>query len=190
MNDPIALFDTGQRPVDNLTHNQSLVVQTIVQFAEVEDSDPRLAIVLAASRIDDALIDLLQTYRLTKSQVPRTLRQRTGRARGIHLIDRRLYDFIDSLRVLRNAVCHGQTDRMALLKDPLRHHTEMIHDAASAVRFWTDGPVDPHDDLKRSVIGACVVGVLAVSIDLFDDDGRLVRKSFETLRDYWKAWIE
>lgn len=163
------------------SENEHRLLAILEVFAEIEQGDPRLMIVLAASRID-AVFEAFtpKLARQHKSRPPRRFSRRVKLAWSKGRIDDDFRRYVDALRYLRNETVHRPTTSVTLtIGEPLKR-IEIMHDCTRQVPVWSDQPT-PAADFGRCVFASCVAGVMAAELEFTDEAGEVLPMSFEPL---------
>ncbi len=154
---------------------------------EVESSDPRLMIILAASRIEGSLNAVLAEH-ASSFKVSKRFRTRINAAHTLQLIDDDLREFFDLVRWLRNRIAHDLTYAGSLSCDPFAPMVRRLCELAG-------GAAAPVADGYRGLRAALVAGVMAVGLSVSGADGSVTPQSFSRLRQIRQRsnradWIE
>tara|TARA_R110002049_G_scaffold47902_1_gene138353 strand:- start:46190 stop:46702 length:513 start_codon:yes stop_codon:yes gene_type:complete len=163
--------------MNDITENERRLRDVVELFAEIKCDDPRLMVVLAAGRIDAALMQMLDTYKRSDQRPPAKFQTRTRLAREWKLIDQPFATYVSNVRLLRNHIVHRDTRKGSLRSGPLASLTAKISDAASIVMLAEFGVQD-------RLHAAMVAGVLTAELDFFRADESLIPHGFGVLKDY------
>ena len=153
------------------------IERVLEYFAEVEDEDPRLILLLGYARIHTAIRDLIDrhTARQTNGRKPNLFKTQISSLRRAGVFDTGYYEYLRLYGRLRNHVAHYVTSRTTLAAEPYLSDVLRLHELSSVVRVWPE-PISPVDDLGRSVFALAIAGCLAIELG---EDGE--RKGFDSL---------
>ena len=188
MSNPIAYFEFPADQLADLSHNHERFTDAMRCFAEVECGDPRLIVIVAAARIEIAVLESLELYAHDIERMPNKFHSRMNQAKQRGIIDASFSKYASAIRKLRNIIAHQPTQLGSLKHGECQTLLRLAFNHMSSVPIWGE-TVDPDDDLVRSVFAICLAGVLAAEMDFFDDRGSLIPKGFNALRE-WAAGIE
>lgn len=145
----------------------NLQVERIIRyFAEVEDVDPRLMLILGYARIHTTIRDLIDQHvaRQTNGRKPNLFKTQTSALRRVGVLEASYYEFLRLYARVRNGIAHRITNRRALMQEPYHSDLLRLHELSSAVRVWPES-VSPTDDLGRCVFALSIAGCLAIELD-------------------------
>lgn len=179
MNTPISLAEFRCMDPDQMPHNEGVLYDVVQCFAEIEFSDPRLMIIIAAARIESALLTTFRVY-LPEFKPPSKFRTLVNSSRDNGLIDLDFASYLTALRRLRNFVAHNRSDGKSLKAKGRWSLVTQMHDLTECVPVW-GSVVPPTTDIRKSVFAFSLAGVLAAELDRFDRDGLLITKGFNTV---------
>ncbi|MDM4014676.1 hypothetical protein [Roseiconus lacunae] len=180
---PLTYLEFAGRNTAELPHNEATVLDTLQAFAEIEEGDPRLMVIVAGARIESAIDEAIQTYGPESQKLPSKFHTRMSRVRDLGIVEPEFARYVTSVRRLRNFIAHRPTRDSCLSGHECFPLIRKAFDYSASVPVWHDS-VDPDTDLRRSVFALCVAGVMASEIDIFDPLGALVPKGFTALREW------
>lgn len=184
---PLSMFGCVGEGIDhgNINQNDTTTLNAIESLSELEECDPRLMVVVAAARIDKALMEMLELYGRDLKRMPGMFMSRIKAAHREALIDERLRSFATKLRLLRNQIVHCDTRQDCMVSGRLARQTEQLCQLSAAVPVWGPcEPMEPQRRFSRRIYAAMLSGVLAFELTFFDDAENVRVKSFESVRDY------
>ncbi|PHQ34585.1 hypothetical protein [Rhodopirellula bahusiensis] len=169
----------------NINQNDATTLNAIESLSELEECDSRLTVVVAAARIDKALMEMVELYGRDLKRMPAKFMTRTKAAHREALIDDRLLSFASKLRTLRNQIVHADTRQDCMVSGRLARQTEQLCQLSAGVPVWGPcEPMEPQRRFSRRIYAAMLSGVLAFELTFFDDAENVRTKSFELVRDY------
>ncbi|WP_143549404.1 hypothetical protein [Rhodopirellula bahusiensis] len=184
---PLSHFGCVADGIDhgNINQNDTTTLNAIESLSELEECDPRLMVVVAAARIDKALMEMVELYCRDLKRMPGMFMSRIKAAHREALIDERLRSFATKLRLLRNQIVHCDTRQDCMVSGRLARQTEQLCQLSAAVPVWGPcEPIEPQRRFNRRIYAAMLSGVLAFELTFFDDAENVRTKSFELVRDY------
>ncbi len=146
-------------------------------FEELKTCDSRVSIILATSRLDDALIRLLKAKMHNHPGGGRddlfdtdkafgTFSSRILLAYRLGIIDREFESFLQATRKLRNEAAHAQ-DQIDLAKSPHIDRIMTMSSVASKSGLWKAGsPINPKTDAVSSLLGSLLLAVTLLEFAL------------------------
>ncbi len=152
-------------------------IEVLEHFAEVEDSDPRLILILGYARIHTAIRDLIDQHiaRQTNGRKPNLFKTQISSLRRAGVFDAGYYEFLRLYARVRNGIAHHVTTSTALTREPYLSDVLRLHELSSASHVWLES-VPPSEDLRRSVFALAIAGCLAIELDFAGE-----RKGFDSL---------
>ena len=165
-----AIMDDTSILLDDSVNLQTLLI--IQHFAEVEDCDPRLMLIIGYARIHTKIRDLIDQHvaRQTNGRKPNLFKTQTSALRRAGVLEPSYFEFLRLYARVRNGIAHRITSRRALTQEPYQSDVLRLHELSSAVRVWPES-VSPTDDLRRCVFALSIAGCLAIELD-FDGQPR------------------
>ncbi|WP_436716387.1 hypothetical protein U8335_02240 [Roseiconus lacunae] len=183
MMDSIVYHEFRDHDREVLTHNEATLMDALEAFAEIEDADPRLLIILAAARIETAIEQAIDVYAPKGRRMPHKFHSRVNYARQMWIVADDFVPYVRAIRKLRNIVAHRPTRRASVVDPECQSLIEQAFRYAEPVPIWPQ-PVPPSDDLRRCIFATCLAGVIAAEMDFFDPLGNLIPKGFETVCEW------
>jgi len=154
-------------------------IETIFdEFAEeyCEESSERNIVIIASSKIDDYLFEILANYLLPKIEKAnkqdellegdRPLATFSSRIKMIYrlrIIDKSFYTILEKIREIRNASAHQikfDTEKSPI-KDKIQHLLALLKERDSykgtVKRYFSGNTINKNDEIKCAYIAVCLI---------------------------------